>query len=48
MQVWDSGGVLVLHDDVSYWDTCVVAPHLGCLNEVVWMRAHNLCLSGRC
>ena len=31
-----------------YRDTCVVAPHLGCLNEVVWMRGHNLCLSGRC
>ena len=31
-----------------YGDTCVVAPHLGCLNEVAWMRGHNLCLSGRC
>ena len=31
-----------------YGDTCVVAPHPGCLDEVVWMRGHNLCLSGRC
>ena len=31
-----------------YGDTCIVAPHLGCLDEVVWMRGHNLFLSGRC
>ena len=29
-----------------YGDTCVVAPHLGSLDEVVCMRGHNLCLSG--
>ena len=31
-----------------YRDNCVVAPHLGCLDEVVWMKGHNLCLTGGC
>ena len=31
-----------------YGDASVVAPHLGGLDEVIWMRGHNLCLSWRC